>query len=68
MKEYEGRGGNCSSPPLLQKKLTSTSPALLGLNQKLTEELHKPVIRKLKKRKVHSSFIDNTSCRYATRN
>ena len=28
-------------------------------NKKLAEELHKPIIRKLKKRKVHSSFIDN---------
>ena len=25
----------------------------------LAEELHKPIIRKFKKRKVHSSFIDN---------
>ena len=29
------------------------------LNKELTEELHKPVIRKAKKRKVYSSFIDN---------
>ena len=29
------------------------------LNKELTEELHKPIIRKFKKRKVHSSFIDN---------
>ena len=28
-------------------------------NKKLAEELHKPITRKLKKRKVHSSFIDN---------
>ena len=27
--------------------------------QQLAEELHKPVIRKFKKRKVHSAFIDN---------
>ena len=26
-------------------------------NQELTEELHKPIIRKFKKRKVHSSFL-----------
>ena len=31
-------------------------------NKELPEELHEPVIRKIKKRKVHSSFIDNT-CR-----
>ena len=28
-------------------------------NQELTEELHKPIIKKFKKRKVHSPFIDN---------
>ena len=28
-------------------------------NQELSEELHKPIIRKFEKRKVHSSFIDN---------
>ena len=28
-------------------------------NQELAEELHKPVIRKFEKRKVHCSFIDN---------
>ena len=29
------------------------------LNKELAEELHKPIIRKFKKRKVYSSFIDN---------
>ena len=28
-------------------------------NKELAEELHKAIIRKFKKRKVHSSFIDN---------
>ena len=28
-------------------------------NKVLPEELHKPIIRKMKKRKVHSPFIDN---------
>ena len=28
-------------------------------NKELAEELHKPIIRKFKKRKVHSTFIDN---------
>ena len=28
-------------------------------NQQLAEELHKPIIRKFGKRKVHSFFIDN---------
>ena len=29
-------------------------------NQQLAEELHKPIIRKLEKRKVHAAFKDNT--------
>ena len=28
-------------------------------NQELAEELHKPIIRKFEKRKVHSSFMNN---------
>ena len=28
-------------------------------NQQLAEELHKPVVRKFEKRKVHAAFIDN---------
>ena len=31
-------------------------------NKELAEELHKPVIRKFEKRKVHSPFIDNNWC------
>ena len=27
-------------------------------NQELAQELHKPIIRKLEKRKIHSSFTD----------
>ena len=30
-------------------------------NKELAEELHKTIIRKIKKRKVHSPFIDNIS-------
>ena len=29
------------------------------LNQQLAEELHKSVVRKIEKRKIHSSFINN---------
>ena len=28
-------------------------------NKELAEELHKPIIREFKKRKVHLSFMDN---------
>ena len=31
-------------------------------NKELAQELHKSIIRKFKKRKVHSSFIDNICC------
>ena len=43
-------------------KKTSGSAAKKEImsNQELAEELHKPVIRKFEKRKIHSSFIDNT--------
>ena len=34
----------------------------VSLNQQLAEELHKLIIRKFKKRKVHSSFKDNIWC------
>ena len=29
------------------------------LNKELAQELHKPIIRKSKKRKIHSPFTDN---------
>ena len=32
---------------------------LIPLNEQLAEELHKPIIRKFKKRKVYSTFEDN---------
>ena len=28
-------------------------------NQQMTEELHKPIIRRFKKQKIYSSFKDN---------
>ena len=31
----------------------------ISSNKELAEELHKPIIRKFNKRKVHSPFIDN---------
>ena len=38
--------------------VTTLTNKSLSQNQ-LTEELHKPIIRKFKKRKVHSTFKDN---------
>ena len=42
----------------LAKRTTSIKNENI-LNKELAEELHKEVIRKFKKKKVHSSFIDN---------
>ena len=41
-------------------KTTSSSSIenKIVLNQELAQELHKPIIRELDKRKVHSSFMD----------
>ena len=42
------------------KKSTGGSVNIpLDFNEQLAEELHKPIIRKFKKRKVYSSFRDN---------
>ena len=46
------------------KKTSGRAPTLSNKNEniynkKLAEELHKPIIRKFSKRKVHSPFIDN---------
>ena len=44
------------------KTVLIKKPLLVVLNISninLVEELHKPITRKLKKRKVHSAFIDN---------
>ena len=39
--------------------VTTLTNKSLSQNQQLAEELHKPIIRKFKKRKVHSTFKDN---------
>ena len=41
------------------KKLKVSSIKSVSQNQQLAEELHKPIIRKFKKRKVDSAFKDN---------
>ena len=40
-------------------KKSSGSGITNGSNYQLANELHKPIIKKFKKRKVHSSFRDN---------
>ena len=39
--------------------VTALTNKSISQNQQLAEELHKSVIRKFKKRKVHSTFNDN---------
>ena len=41
------------------EKTPGSSIKSMPQNQQLAEELHKPIIRKFKKRKVYSSFKDN---------
>ena len=44
----------------LDKKTSSSDSRNDNIsNKELAEELHKPIIRKFRKRKVHSPFIDN---------
>ena len=40
-------------------KVSGTGAKLTLQNEQLPEELHKPIIRKLEKRKVYSTFKDN---------
>ena len=41
------------------KKSVGSGENLEPQNEQLVEELHEPIIRKFKKRKVHSTFKDN---------
>ena len=41
------------------KKTAGSGIKSMQQNEKLAEELYKPIIRKFKKRKVHSAFNDN---------
>ena len=45
----------------VNKKTAGKGIKSMPQNQQLAEELHKPIIRKFKKRKVYSSFKDNIS-------
>ena len=44
---------------LTDKSAASSGIKSMPLNEQLAEELHKPIIRKFKKRKVYSAFKDN---------
>ena len=49
---------NGRTPILFNNSLVLFKNEIIS-NKELAEELHKPIIRKCKKRKVHSPFIDN---------
>ena len=42
------------------KKSTGSGIKFMS-NEQLADELHKPIIRKFKRRKVYSSFTENTT-------
>ena len=44
---------------LIKKLLSEVFKNEIMSNQELAENIHKPIIRKFEKRKVHSSFVDN---------
>ena len=44
---------------VFDKKTAGCGIKPMPQNEQLTEELHKPIIRKFKKRKVYSAFKDN---------
>ena len=48
-----------TSGSCIKNESTSNKPPLDLATQELAEELHKPIITKFNKRKVHSLFIDN---------
>ena len=55
-------GYQCGPASMVYKfvdKKTSGGAAVLASKNELVEELHKPINKKFKNRKVHSPFIDN---------
>ena len=60
--EYDGyqRGLASMVYKLFNKKFSGSGITAIKRDYQLANELHKPIIRKYKKRKVYSSFRDNT--------
>ena len=60
--KYDGyqRGLALMVYKFFHKKVTGSNAKNENIsNRELAEELHKPIIRKFNKRKIHSIFIDN---------
>ena len=57
--DYKFFDSKVASP---DKKSVGSGAKLIPQNEQLADELHKPIIRKIKKRKVYSAFKDNIWC------
>ena len=59
--KYDGyqRGLACMFYKFFDKKTKGSGVKSVPQNEQLADELHKPIIRKFKKIKVHSTFKDN---------
>ena len=59
--KYDGyqRGLACIFYKFFDKKTEGSGVKSVPQNEQLADELHKPIIRKFKKIKVHSTFKDN---------
>ena len=44
---------------MVYKIFDEKTGSVISLNKQLAEELHKPIIKKLKRRKVYTRFKDN---------
>ena len=60
--KYDGyqRRSACMVYKFFDKKTAGSGIKSMPKNEQLAEELHKPIIRKFKQRKVYSTFQDNT--------
>ena len=54
--------GSNTSVDAVKSEIMSKQCPLYLVTRELVEELHKPIIRKLEKQKVYSSFKDNMGC------
>ena len=58
-KFFDKKSASLADKPAKGSGVTTLTNKYLSQNQQLAEELHQPIIRKFKKRKVHSTFKDN---------
>ena len=58
-KFFDKKSASLADKSIKGSGVTTLTNKSLSQNQQLAKELHKPIIRKFKKRKVHSTFKDN---------